>query len=338
MSGATENEMENCQEIGRFPRRVSIVIPCYRQGRFLAESIEDSLRQSHSDVEVIVVNDGSDDETSDIASSYGERIRYFRQANAGVAAARNAGVRTATGDWLLFLDADDRIHPDAAAHLIAAVGGDACSVGVMGFRFFQTDPRRDGTPPILPPSGGSLRSFVLKKTSPPNSYLCPRRAVLEVGGFDEDRSVMSAEDFDMWLKLADRGLIFKPSPFPGAFYRRYLGSLSGNRLQMGRAGGKVILRYLERHIGNAQFVRNLGGDILKHLYAFRRKLRIVQAEPEMERQLTRAIDRLRRRGCRVSAALPIRFQDALPSRLGDLVERFGFWFYSKFRPAFYNTL
>src|ERR687898_3616338 len=91
---------------------VSVVIPCYNQARFLGEAIESVLAQSYPHFEVIVVDDGSTDNTSEVAASYAG-VRYIRQENQGLAGARNAGIRRSRGSYLVFLDADDRLLADA---------------------------------------------------------------------------------------------------------------------------------------------------------------------------------------------------------------------------------
>src|SRR5262245_56603663 len=94
---------------------VSVIIPCYNQGRFLAEAIESIMVQVLPDVEIIVVNDGSTDNTAEVAAHY-PQVRYIYQQNQGLAAARNTGLRHSTGRYLVFLDADDRLLPEALIH------------------------------------------------------------------------------------------------------------------------------------------------------------------------------------------------------------------------------
>jgi glycosyltransferase involved in cell wall biosynthesis len=97
------------------PPRVSCVIPAYNAERFLADAIESILAQTHALFEVIVVDDGSTDGTAGIAGRYRDRVRCVTQANAGLAAARNAGVGAASGDFVAFLDADDLWLPEKLA-------------------------------------------------------------------------------------------------------------------------------------------------------------------------------------------------------------------------------
>jgi glycosyltransferase involved in cell wall biosynthesis len=91
-----------------------VVIPCYNSGRFLREAIESVLGQTWRAAELVVVNDGSTDDTAAVARSY-EQVRYIEQRNQGAPAARNTGMRSTTGEFLVFLDADDRLQPHALA-------------------------------------------------------------------------------------------------------------------------------------------------------------------------------------------------------------------------------
>ncbi len=91
---------------------VSVIIPCYNQAQFLNEAIESVLAQTYPHFEIVVVDDGSSDNTAEVAARY-PGVRYLRQENAGLAAARNSGLRHSSGSYLVFLDADDRLLPNA---------------------------------------------------------------------------------------------------------------------------------------------------------------------------------------------------------------------------------
>lgn len=92
--------------------RISVIIPSFNHGKYLGEAIDSVLQQTYSPLEVIVIDDGSTDNTSDVIKPYLSRIQYHHQPNAGIAAARNAGIQLAQGDYLAFLDADDKWSAD----------------------------------------------------------------------------------------------------------------------------------------------------------------------------------------------------------------------------------
>jgi glycosyltransferase involved in cell wall biosynthesis len=92
--------------------RVTVMIGVYNGARYLGEAIDSVLAQTHPAAELIVVDDGSEDESGAIAEAYGPPVRCIRQENGGMAAARNRAIREASGDYFAFLDADDRFRPD----------------------------------------------------------------------------------------------------------------------------------------------------------------------------------------------------------------------------------
>src|SRR5919205_3439354 len=94
---------------------VSVVIPCYNQAHFLAEAIESVLEQTYPHFEIVVVDDGSTDNTSEVASGYypSEKVRLLRQENKGLSAARNRGLAESRGEYVVFLDSDDRLLAEA---------------------------------------------------------------------------------------------------------------------------------------------------------------------------------------------------------------------------------
>jgi len=99
---------------------VSAIIPCYNQAHFLHEAIESVLAQSYPNFEIILVNDGSTDSTADVVRRYSP-VRYVYQENAGLSSARNTGLKKSRGEYVVFLDADDRLLPEALQ-----VGVDCC--------------------------------------------------------------------------------------------------------------------------------------------------------------------------------------------------------------------
>src|SRR5690242_5171951 len=92
--------------------KISAVIPTYNHERYLPFALDGALRQTRPLDEIIIVDDGPKDQTRQLVARYGDQVRYIYQDNAGLSAARNAGMRAATGDWVAFLDADDGWLPD----------------------------------------------------------------------------------------------------------------------------------------------------------------------------------------------------------------------------------
>jgi glycosyltransferase involved in cell wall biosynthesis len=155
---------------------VSIVIPCFNYGRFLGEAIESAIDQTHQPIEVIVVNDGSTDDTEAVARQY--PITLINQLNSGVCIATNTGFRIARGEFVLRLDADDRLADTYVAETLAALQRDA----MADFAYTQVAyfGAITGTYPVEPFSVESLveRNYI-------NASALMRRASLErVGGYD----------------------------------------------------------------------------------------------------------------------------------------------------------
>jgi glycosyltransferase involved in cell wall biosynthesis len=99
---------------------VTVVIPCYNQAHFLGEAIESVLEQTYPHYEIVVVDDGATDNTSEVASRYPGKVRLIRQENRGLSGARNTGIRHSEGEYMVFLDADDRLLPEALERALSA--------------------------------------------------------------------------------------------------------------------------------------------------------------------------------------------------------------------------
>jgi glycosyltransferase involved in cell wall biosynthesis len=182
---------------------VSVVIPTYNYARFVGEAVESALGQTYPSVEVIVVDDGSTDETQDVLRKFGKAIINVRKANQGLSAARNTGIAHAHGAFIAFLDSDDIWLPEKLTRQLALFDG-APTVGLVGCNGFLI--RQNGEifdtlryePAIARPK--LLRKLLMGNCISGGSNACIRRECLEkVGGFDE--SLRSAEDWDMWLRI-----------------------------------------------------------------------------------------------------------------------------------------
>ncbi|MDB5309386.1 MAG: putative glycosyl transferase, family 2 [Gemmataceae bacterium] len=237
---------------------VSVIIPCFRQGHFLGEAVDSALGQSYPAVEVIVVNDGSDDHTDEVARGYRNRIRYIHQVNQGQAAARNAGIAAATGKYLVFLDADDLLHRDAVGWLVEAAGGREEILCVMGVQYFEGEgvPRGER----VPPTGSDLGARLLTSNfaGPPCAVLCPRPKVVACGGFET--RLQGTEDWDLWARLVFAGCEVVSVRRVGAYYRLHPSSWTKNSGRMARQFALYHKRVLALVRALPQVVISLGRD------------------------------------------------------------------------------
>jgi glycosyltransferase involved in cell wall biosynthesis len=183
---------------------VSVVITTYNYGRFIAGAIESVLGQTRRPDDIIVVDDGSTDDTAAQVAAYaGQGVRYIYQANRGPGAARNTGILTGRSDLIAFLDADDRWLPDKLARQMAHLHAHPTAGLVTGseWQVYET-----GQPPLYlrrPPVGAArLYPQILIENSVGNpSLVLVRRACFDrVGLFDE--SIPLGQDWDMWIRIA----------------------------------------------------------------------------------------------------------------------------------------
>lgn len=187
---------------------VSVIIPCFNYGRFLRDAVASVRSQTFGDHEIIVVDDGSRDDTEAVARDLGAGVRYLRQPNQGPSAARNTGIAAAHGRYIGFLDADDTWHPEKLARQVPILddrpevvlvysdstyfdGATGREVGRHGERFSHHH-------------GRILGQLIEVGNFIPSPTPLVRRTTLElVGGFDP--ALRSSEDWDLWVRLAAHG-------------------------------------------------------------------------------------------------------------------------------------
>lgn len=217
--------------------RVSIIIPCYKQAHYLSDALESVLAQTHSNWECIIVNDGSPDDTGEVARGYASRdprIRYLEQENRGLAGARNSGLAIATGEYIQFLDADDVILPEKLAAQLAVFSQEPrTSVVYCDFFYFEHTPdNRSDSPAAFKAKYGN--NDIAAKLLGGNfvvvhAALVRRQDIQEAGGFDE--SLRACEDYDLWLRLAAQGKLFAYLDCALALYRITPGSMTRDMLR-----------------------------------------------------------------------------------------------------------
>ena len=180
--------------------QVSIIIICYNQSHYLDDAIRSVLAQTVRQPEIIVVDDGSTDSTAEVAHGY-PQAAYVYQQNQGISAARNAGLRASTREYVAFLDADDRLLPKAAEAGLHCFRKHPDSGFVFG-RYHKVD--ADGSvisPANRPPDDCDFYTALLQRNliGMQSTVLYPRDILQRVGGFDEQLG--SCEDYDLYLRI-----------------------------------------------------------------------------------------------------------------------------------------
>lgn len=209
---------------------VSVVIPSYNHAQFVCEAIDSVLGQTFTDLEVLVVDDGSTDDTRQRVAAYGQRVRYLYQENRGLSAARNAGIREAKGDWVAMLDADDVWHRELLQRMMLAADRFPDAM-VLGAPPCTAMPERLPDNPSIRPV--DVKDFLVSTPITGSSTLVRRECFATAGLFEE--SLTSVEDRDMWLRLAARFPAYCVET-PGWRYRQHAG-------QMSRRAGRMLTNY-----------------------------------------------------------------------------------------------
>jgi glycosyltransferase involved in cell wall biosynthesis len=216
---------------------VSVVIPAFRCAQYIAQAVESVLQQSFSDLEIIVVNDGSPDTTLLEAAllPYWEKIRYQKQATRGPSGARNAGILQAHGKYVAFLDGDDYWLPDHLAKLMAMFQEDAAlDLAYCDCILLKAEKPFANAFSIEPQSSVvNFDSLLVESCAiSTSSAVVARESILKAGLFDE--SFRRCEDFDMWLRLAFGGARMTYHSQALVFHRMNEAGLSADRLSMKR--------------------------------------------------------------------------------------------------------
>ncbi len=226
--------------VARTDARVAVVVPCFNHGRFLVEAVRSALAQRDVRVECVVVDDGSTDETTQAVLDRlaGEGIRVIRQANGGLPAARNAGVRATDTAFFVPLDADDTLEPEFIARLQPRLSADS-SLGYAysQVRYFGASHGEWRCPPYDP-----LRLLVDNLSAA--TALVRRQAFDEVGGYSADL-VHGFEDWDFWIALLAAGYHGVCVPEPLFNYRQHASGSMLTRTQQHRQ--EMLERLVARH-------------------------------------------------------------------------------------------
>jgi glycosyltransferase involved in cell wall biosynthesis len=237
--------------------KISVVVPAYNAARFLPRCLKSVYAQTLKPEEVIVVDDGSTDNTAALAAELGAKV--ISRPNSGPAAARNAGIQAAAGEWIALLDADDMWAPEKLERQTASIRSDIVLIYTGVKVFDDKGSRNEGGPPIDPVSAKRMLRYA--NPIPNSSVLVRREAITQQGGFRED--IRNGEDWEMWFRLRHVGQ-FAAVPGPLTDYYVYPNSLSSNPARM--------IDELNRFI-DTTLVADLRGV---ERWAWRRRIRAVQ--------------------------------------------------------------
>ncbi len=210
--------------------KISVIIPTWNRSGYLARALESVFAQSISPHEVIVVDDGSTDDTREIIQQQFSNVRYLYQENRGVSSARNTGIRAAGGDWIALLDSDDCWLPNKLEHQQQLLRDNPDAKICHSDEIWIRNGKR-----INPMKKHAKRGGYIFKHCLPLCAISPSSAIIRRDLFDEiglfDESLPACEDYDLWLRLcaaypvlyADEALLIKHGGHADQLSRRYWG-------------------------------------------------------------------------------------------------------------------
>jgi glycosyltransferase involved in cell wall biosynthesis len=228
---------------------VSVIITCYNYGIYLPRALESVLMQTYKDLEVVMVNDGSTDDTEAVARRYltDPRVKYLSQPNGGQAKAKNAGIRCTKSEFVAFLDADDIWDPCKLEKQLPLFADPSVGVVYSRMRFIDEKGRPSASSPRqLPRFRGEVLKPLLRDNFVPFSSAVARRKCFEnLGLFDE--SLAMSIDWDLWLRFATQHR-FDYVDEPLLLYREgHPGQMSKNTLQRQACCDSLFARFVVAH-------------------------------------------------------------------------------------------
>jgi glycosyltransferase involved in cell wall biosynthesis len=237
--------------------RISVIIPVYNGEKTIRATIETVLKQTFSDFELIVIDDGSQDATLEIISEFRDtRIKVLSGSNRGVSVARNRGIAQASGDFIAFLDADDLWTPNKLEAQFNALQTNPQAAVAYSWTDYIDESGQFLYPGSHITLNGNVYSQLLVKNFLENGSnpLIRTHVLKTVGAFDE--SLSPSEDWDMWLRLA-ANYDFVAVPSPQILYRISSNSASSNISKQAIQGLKVINKYFNQAPHSLKFLKKL---------------------------------------------------------------------------------
>lgn len=222
---------------------ISIVVPCYKQAEFMDDAFESLLHQTYNHWECLMVNDGSPDNTEEIALRWEKkdpRFKYLLKPNGGLASARNYGIARCKGEFVVALDSDDKLQPEYLQKTLFALQKNekagAVTTHLQCFGISDV---------IWKPEGGDIISFLAANQAIAGSMF-RKKIWEEIGGYDESDWVrVGFEDWDFWIMMCAKGWVIDCIPECLFLYRRKSGSMLDNSM---KNYDNVLRMYMEKHL------------------------------------------------------------------------------------------
>ncbi|WP_396191038.1 glycosyltransferase family 2 protein [Flavobacterium sp.] len=203
--------------------KVTVVVPCYNQAKYLDEALQSIVNQTHGNWECIIVNDGSPDNTEQIAQHYVEkdvRFKYFYKENGGLSSARNFGIEKSNSNFILTLDSDDK-YDSSFMEKALVIFEQNSEIGVVSSWISRF--KDDKEIAIIKPNGKTIEDFLFQNACNGTS-LFRKKCWLEVGGYDENMK-NGYEDWDFYIRVCSFGWQVYVIPEPLFYYRQHTFSM-----------------------------------------------------------------------------------------------------------------
>lgn len=238
--------------------KVSVIIPTYNRAKYIRRALESVLAQTYQDYEIIVVDDGSMDNTREILAEFEGKIKYIVQKNQGSAAARNRGIQESKGEYIAFLDSDDIWIPEKLAEQVKILDTHE-KIGIVYSRMpiINEKGERLGTKPAGV-SGKNFKELLEVWGDLPTSTVMTRKVCFDKAGMF-DTALMTMQDIDMWLRIARFYDLYEIEDKMLAHYFRHDGQITKSKIKVCEGRVKIYQKILNtfEDIPTALFIRRI---------------------------------------------------------------------------------
>ncbi len=226
--------------------KVSVIIPTYNRMHLIARAIDSVLAQTFTDYEIIVIDDGSKDDTQQILQTYQTKIKYIFQDNQGISEARNRGIQESKGEYIAFLDSDDWWAPEKLTEQVKILNTHK-NIGIVYSRMPIINEK--GETIGMKPNGASGKNFKelleIWGDLPTSTVLTRRECFDKVGTFDKDLPPM--EDIDMWLRISQFYDLYEIEGKTLAYYYRHGTQITANPIKVYEGLTKIYKKILTQY-------------------------------------------------------------------------------------------